>query len=488
MAVRLACPACGAAFTPKPADAGRIVPCARCGSDLQMPAAVPAAAPKPVAKRPARKPDPDDEDVRPRAAAGASFLWLWVLLGSGTVGTFVGAAVFYFALREQPAQNGPIAEKPPLAAPPGDNPPKVEPPKVDPPKAETPKVEPPKVEPKPPAVPPKPKDPAVVPFVAGVPGAPGAVVAPNTIPGLKFYLACDAVADGKLTEGVSGKKVGTGTGLALTDGPRGNALRLTHDRKDANRHAVDLTDAREQLAIPANRPFTLAFWARRVRADAAGGFGAFLFDANTDFNARHARALYLQLLPNHPALAAASLTDMSNRADPGTVRSARPTNTVADPTAWTHFALVRDDAGKVRWLVNGADAPGARAVSFTGELRYDVVGLLRSADGRTVVDLDEFCLFDRALTADELGGLTGQKVAPPPKDPLAEVKLPPPGAVAAPADFKGLRFHLPCDKIDGESLVEAVSGKSVGKGRKLELVDGPRGKAVRVRAGGPGGA
>src|SRR4051794_16277540 len=113
MAVRLACPACGGAFTPKPADAGRVIPCARCGSDLQMPSAVPKAA----ARRPAPPPEPDERDEeRPprRTGSGVPLLWLWVLLGSGTIGMFFGAVVFYFALREQPAAPEPVAAKPPL--------------------------------------------------------------------------------------------------------------------------------------------------------------------------------------------------------------------------------------------------------------------------------------------------------------------------------------------------------------------------------------
>ena len=177
---------------------------------------------------------------------------------------------------------------------------------------------------------------------------------------------------------------------------------------------------------------------------------------------------------------------MSNRADQGTVKAVYPHNTVNDPAEWTHFAIIRNEDNKIRWLINGVDAP-LRPVTFTGELRYDKIGLLWSSDGKTVIDFDELCLFDRVLTADELGALTGQKVPEPPKEVVVEPKLPPPGAVAAPTDFKGLKFYLPCDKIEGASLVEAVSGKAVGNGQKLAPVDGPRGKAARVTAGGPGG-
>jgi hypothetical protein len=442
---------------------------------------MPTAASPPEAAR--RDAEPPDEPTRTaprvrqaaRATTGASLLWLWALLGSSALGLVTGGTGFYFVrTQHRPAENDPVVEKPPVdAQPPTDptkvNPPKVDPPKTDPPKSDPPKSDPPKVDP------PKPKD------------AGSAPVAASTIPGLKFYLACDRLDGGKVIESVSGKQVGTAFGVELTDGPRGKALRLTHDRKYANRHALELADAREQLAVPADQSFTLAFWARRVHSDTNSGFGAEILDAGTDANARHTRALRLQLLPSTPSLAAVTLTEMSNRFDPGTLKGVYPMNKVAAPTEWTHFALVRD-AGKVRWLVNGAEAPDARPAPFPGELRFDTIGLLRSTDGKTVIDLDEFCLFDRVLTADELAQLTGLKIAPRPKDPvIVEAKLPP-GAVPAPTDFKGLRFYLPCQQITNGSLLEAVSGKNVGRGQKLEPVDGPRGKAVRATAGGPGGA
>lgn len=463
MAVRLACPACGKAFTPKAADAGRVVPCARCGSDLQMPAAAPAR--------------PESRSNRPEPDARPSLLWLWVLLGSGLVGLCLGAAVFYFALREEPRVSAPVAERP-RAEPPTDPPqPKVEPAKVDAPKIPAPKVEPKAEAPKV-VVPPKPKVQHVAPPVAD------GLTAANVLPGLRFYLACDVLEDGKVTEVVSGKALGKQ--LELTDGPRGKALRLAHHAGEPNRCALDLTDARDNFAIPANRPFTLAFWARRVQTDAAKGSGAFLFEARSEPAKPHVRILTVQMLPNEVAFVPAVLQDAADRNNAATLRTANPANTVADPAGWNHFALVRDDAGRVRWLVNGADAPDARVLRFPGELRYDALTLLRSAELRTAIDFDELCLFDRVLTELEFTALTGLQLAPGPKELPAPPPPPPGGAVAA-NDIPGLRFHLACDAIGADgALAESVSGKNVGTGRKLELVDGPRGKAVRATAFGLG--
>jgi outer membrane biosynthesis protein TonB len=476
MAVRLACPECGAAFTLKPADAGRVVPCKRCGSDLQMPDAAPPAA-KVV---PHRRRDEGDEDERPRPApARGPLLLLLTFLAAGLTGLFLGAGVFFVAFRERPA--APVAQKP--ADPPPAVAPQVVPPTVPPP---TPQPEVPKAVPQPPAPPVGPKP--APPRVPGLPVATGAVAA-DTLPGLKFYLACDRFDDGRPVETVSGKPVGTAFGLAVTDGPRGSAIRLTHDRKDANRFALDLSDAKEQFAIPTDRPFTLSVWARRVHTDAAGGFGAFLLDANSEPDQQHSRFFHVQLLPTTPALVAVKVLDTARplNIDNGFVQ---PKFRVADPTAWSHYVVTRDDRGHGRLLINGTESPSALPQLIPGELRFDRIGLLRSAEGKTVIDLDELCLFDRALTPDEVAALGGRKgaAAVAPNPPAAEAKRPPDGAVIDATAIKGLKFYLPCDAIDNGTLLDAVSGKAVGRGQRLETVPGPRGKGVRTTAGGLGAA
>ena len=73
----------------------------------------------------------------------------------------------------------------------------------------------------------------------------------------------------------------------------------------------------------------------------------------------------------------------------------------------TTFTLLRDEQGYVWWLVNGTPAPAARPQQFLGELRYDSLGIVRSSDGKAVIDLADFCLYDRGLTEAELGTLTG---------------------------------------------------------------------------------
>jgi hypothetical protein len=440
-----------------------------------MPPAKPVAPARPIRKSAPEPLDLDEPDERrsrrpaPADAPRGSLLWLWVLLGTGALGVGLGAAVFFVFLREKPTEK-PVVEKPPVTQPAAPELPKSDPRRADPPKTNPPKTDPPKVTP-----PPKPKDP------------PPAVA--RTIPGLKLYLPLDALADGKITEAVSGRRVSAGVGVAVPDGPRGKpALRLTHDRKTDTRPALDLSDLRDGFTVAAGQPFTLAFWARRVHSDVQGGSGAMLIEANNGPAEQQSRSLRLQFLPGVSALVIVTLTDTSNRFDQGTVKTVQPSHNVTDASAWNHFVLTRDEAGTVRWMINGAESPTARPLPFAAELRYDSIALLRSFEAKTVIDLADVCLYDRALTDAELGTLTGLTIAPRTKPfVLAERKRPAAGAVPDATDMKGLRFYLPCDKIENGSVTEAVSGKPVGKGRKLELVDGPRGKALRATAGGAGG-
>jgi hypothetical protein len=301
-------------------------------------------------------------------------------------------------------------------------------------------------------------------------------------PGLKFYLPCDTLTDGKLTEAVSGKPVGMGAGLELTDGVRGKAIRLTHDRQDTNRYALDLTDQVGVLAVPADKPCTLSFWVRRTTSNAVGGHVPFLIEASTPQKANYHRSFTIGLSSGVPASFFTTIGDTTNRFDLSTAKARRGNHQLSEPAKWNHIAFTRDEMGETRWLVNGTAEE--RGVAFPLELRYDTFGLVRSINGKTIIDLDEFCLFDRLLRDNELTELTGLKIIRP-KAPEG-AKGPTPGSVPAPDEIKGLKFHLACDKLEKGAVLESVSGKFVGKSTKSELVDGPRGKALRTTAGGPG--
>lgn len=247
------------------------------------------------------------------------------------------------------------------------------------------------------------------------PAKPVAVATPHPVPpasdlpGLLFYLDCESADNGTVAERVSGQRVGKGVELELTDGARGKALRLTHERtQNGNWCALDLSDQKERLAIPAGKPFTLAFWARRV-VDHGDSFFMPLIDFRTALKAVPDRSLRVGLSGSTPAPGQVALSDRPSR--DAAFRSTSGTFLVREPAKWTHLALVRDDGGEVRLWAGGTDAK--KCVPCPAELRYDTLGLVAMTRGnKTVIDIDEFCLFDRALTAAELGQLAGQKAAP----------------------------------------------------------------------------
>ncbi len=315
------------------------------------------------------------------------------------------------------------------------------------------------------------------------PGTAAPIATPHPVPpataleGLQFYLDCDAASDGTVTESVSDKQVGKGAGLQLTDGARGKALRLTHEALSPVLYALDLSDQNDKFVVAVDRPFTLAFWARPVADGPRAPNFVLAFDGHTVPGPKEHRGLHLALNPLQ-RLADALYEDHPNGPTQAGV-SQRVMAPLPEPGRWTHVALVRNPKNEMRLVVNGVPAPNPQSGRI--ELRYDRIGFVRSLAGAAICDVDEVCLFNRALTADELAQLAGQK--PGPAGSSDQV----PDVVPAASDFSGLRFHLSCDAIEGAAVRESVSGKLVGKGRGLKLVPGVRGKGIRVTAGGPVG-
>ena len=210
--------------------------------------------------------DATERDVSP--GRGRSLAWLWVLIVSTFVGFGIGgSATFFWNNKEHPpietAENSspeqlqaPISNKQEVAPSTQKAGPSQ---KVGPEKQESGSskdVNSTKQE----VVPPKQPDQPAPPKVQD-----NERLAPATaFPGLKFYLNCDALTDGSLTDSVSGKLVGKGAKLELVDGMRGKAIRISHEPTDGSQHGLDLSTAAESLGIDANKPFTLAFWLRRA--------------------------------------------------------------------------------------------------------------------------------------------------------------------------------------------------------------------------------
>jgi hypothetical protein len=122
----------------------------------------------------------------------------------------------------------------------------------------------------------------------------------------------------------------------------------------------------------------------------------------------------------HPA-AGAGVT-LTRSGDALTTRLGRPDGTVATtfsvplPPAgrdWVHYALTRDGSGVVAIYVNGERVRhGAEPVIFPDPITPGRVAVARPPGPTwvpTAYGVDEFCLFTRALTADEVRRLAGKK-------------------------------------------------------------------------------
>ncbi len=296
----------------------------------------------------------------------------------------------------------------------------------------------------------------------------GSVPSASNFSGLKLYLDCDRIVDGQVIDAVSGKPAGKFSVLTqLVDGPRGKALRLTNlerGRPFDDEKWPNLLEAANSpflidptlFRIPADKPFTIAFWARntpesqkqfptgvfQMQAKEKGALGcAFHFDPE--------RATY-NIYP--------------------TVNGRRGTAKL-NPQVWHHFTVTRDERGQIQVLLNGENWPDAKPVVLRDALDCEVVAFAMPTEGEIVVEIDEFCLFDRVLTEEEVSQLAGRGEQLP--------KKPKPKAEPA-SGTDGLRFHLAFDELKDGTVKESVSGKFIGKSETAALIDGPRGKALRL--------
>jgi hypothetical protein len=309
----------------------------------------------------------------------------------------------------------------------------------------------------------------------------GGPVPPATdFPGLKFYLTLDDAGGDTLTDAVSGKVAGTVDGGLRTDGVRGGALRVLPFRPNAGKvPGVLLTGPKDALRVEAGKPFTMAVWARAPDLRFAGVTPIF---GSSPGVPQQERRLSFRLSPR-----TAEVTFLPSERRGGTLYPIVVRQNLTDEDRWHHFALTRNEAGLLRLLVDGRErVPQQPRPRYTGEIGYETFGLAGPVAG-LAVDLDEFCIFDRELSDDELRRLAGRGaeadrallLAPPPRrgtDLLPYAGRPVPAAT----DFPGLKLYLACDELTGGALVEAVGKKTVGSLEGGELVDGVRGKALRL--------
>jgi hypothetical protein len=224
---------------------------------------------------------------------------------------------------------------------------------------------------------------------------------PADLPGLVFHLPFDDTDGRQVTEAVTKKPVGRVKGtIEIVDGVRGRAARLTpHGGSGISSAALALAEEKGKFEFAAGAPFTVATW---VRAQA--GQNAYLV-SNTNFQFTvYQKSVSVQL--RSPARGAAFQSGV-------TLQGPRP-------DGWCHVALTRAADGELTLYVNGQPAkqlgkPPTMPDPIQMAPGYEF-GLAVSSWGREQCDLDEFCIYNRALTADELrklgarpDGLPGEK-------------------------------------------------------------------------------
>jgi hypothetical protein len=223
----------------------------------------------------------------------------------------------------------------------------------------------------------------------------GPVPRASDIKGLKFYLDCDAIDDGTVRDAASKKSAGKLNDGHLVDGARGKALRLTTKggtAKDSPALALDPA----LIGIDADKPFTFALWVRHDYPEV--GNLPILSGYSKKQGTVPCVSLAFRVVPKGTILYA--LRD-------------HPKSTLGAGIAplnneWVHVALVRDEKNEIRFYLNGTEAESRKTITFAAALQCDEYTLVYSGGGRYTLDVDEFCVFDRALTAAEVKRLAGR--------------------------------------------------------------------------------
>jgi hypothetical protein len=226
---------------------------------------------------------------------------------------------------------------------------------------------------------------------------------PNDIRGLVFHLACEELGSNGVKDSVSGKSIEVPDDAALIDGVLGQALRLVSHTTGKVPAGLELS-GQPAFVVDEGKPFTLAFWSRIVPG-------------------RKERGTEVQLLHAETAPTAMTNTTFTvtrNMMNVGCHLSRGPKQGNAQPTtrvdlrqtigkweAWMHVAVVRDEKNVIRLYVNGVAADDPLATAFPSALKFHKIYVLQRELRQVTGDIDELCMFNRALTEDELKMLAG---------------------------------------------------------------------------------
>jgi hypothetical protein len=259
----------------------------------------------------------------------------------------------------------------------------------------TPAKTPPKLTPPTPPAPTPPPRPTAP---ADLPQAPS----PQGMKGLKVYVSFNAEP---IREDTTRKPLPVLGLPRLSDGPTRKAARFKAEANSDGgtpKFACDLSDFARSLTFKDDTPFTLALWVR------GGGQDAVPFAA-TQASPELAPRLYVR-----SEARSLRIDFYCDKTDSEKRFSRTVTRTVGDMiNAYHHVALARGPDGVLKAYADGTEMTDAPAESLPakqpGEFTFRYAGFGLRADRLTYsFDVDEFCVFDRALSADELKTLAGK--------------------------------------------------------------------------------
>lgn len=376
-------------------------------SDLGAFAFDEAISPRPPRRSADDKPRPSgesskrDKRVKPDKPAKGPPVVLFAAIGGGVLVVLVVVAAYLFSSTR--SNNGPLVvegKKPVVLDPRPDPKPLPKPdPKVDPKPDPKPVV--PQPEPKPePKIEPKKNPPPIAPTVEPK--------TPDQLPGLLAYWNLDEGQGTTATDSKNEWKAAL-KGGRWVDGVRGKAIQF-----EADDEYLDYSAAK--LSFPAGQPFTVGVWfkttatsgailSHRAKTNPNPVIDLFIKGSRLSVNLRHDKTFQSMLITGPP------------------VNDGR----------WHHVALSRD-APTVTFSVDGQQVFRVPDPSTEGPVTTDwqVLGAelvwikeKMVANGNPFLRgaVDELCVFDRALTREEIRSLAARPASPEPvAPPLADIR------------------------------------------------------------------
>lgn len=231
----------------------------------------------------------------------------------------------------------------------------------------------------------------------------------SDIPGLVLSLPFDDFSQTSPIDAVARKPVGSiGGVVSEVPGVRGKAIGFEAFPSPwgSLQHVpgLDLKDQVGVLKLKADDPFTVATWCRTTEMfghkEPWSAYTPVKDTNSTDTPPRDRLGIYFW----HEGVIASLGTSRSKPPDV----SVQLTAAHRHGGEWFHLAMTRSKSGTIRLAVNGEFVPQKEDARFPFDLAPTAFFLAPKGG-----ELDEFCVFNRDLTADELKFLAGKGTAKP---------------------------------------------------------------------------